>query len=78
MYKGFVKTFGKKAIAIEDDKKKQYYALLNEVDILVTEHLNYPLLILPVKFNVNVNKHSGRTNIGLRYYATNVELDVEF
>lgn len=78
MYKGFVKTFGKNAIAIEDDKKKQYYALLNEVDILVTEHLNYPLLILPVKFNVNVNKHSGRTHIGLRYYATNVELDVEF
>tara|TARA_B100000767_G_C19762171_1_gene535683 strand:+ start:94 stop:330 length:237 start_codon:yes stop_codon:yes gene_type:complete len=78
MYKGIVKTFGKKAVVIEDKKKRQYYALLNEVDVLITEHLNYPLLILPVKFNVDINKHSGRTFIGLRYYATNVELDVEF
>ena len=73
-----LKLLEKRQLLLKIKKKRQYYALLNEVDVLITEHLNYPLLILPVKFNVDINKHSGRTFIGLRYYATNVELDVEF
>ena len=78
MQKGRVKTFGDKAITISSENSVQYYALLETVDKLIIEHLKYPLHYLPVKFDVLKTKQSGSTYMGPRYYATNVELDLEF
>ena len=78
MQKGRVKTFGDKAITISAGNYIQYYALLESVDKLIIEHLKYPLPYLPVKFDVVNTKYSGSTYMGPRYYATNVELDLEF
>ena len=76
--KGIVKTFGKKAITIETDNKRQYYALFANVHHNIKEQLKYPLPILPVKFHPVRSMSSGTTPMGPRYFAVNVELDVEF
>jgi hypothetical protein len=76
--KGVVKTYGTKAITIETQSKQQYYALLENVDIKIREHLTYPLPIMPVKFHPVTSMTSGKTINGPRYFAVNVVLDVEF
>tara|TARA_B110000908_G_C10183134_1_gene416700 strand:- start:892 stop:1128 length:237 start_codon:yes stop_codon:yes gene_type:complete len=78
MLTGFIRTFGKKAIAIEDSNKNQYYAVMKDIDQYIIEHLHYPLHYLPVKFTVNKSKIAGITKIGPRYHAKNVKLDLEF
>ena len=42
MNKGIVKSFGKLAITIEDNEKRQYYAPFEDVDKYVLEQLTYP------------------------------------
>ena len=76
--KGIVKTFGKKAITIETENKQQYYALIGNVHHHILEQLSYPLPHLPVKFHPVTSMTSGKTIKGPRYFAVNVELDVEF
>ncbi len=76
--KGIVKTYGEKAITIETENKHQYYALLANVHHNIKEQLKYPLPTLPVKFHPVKSMTSGSTNYGPRYFAVNVELDVEF
>ena len=76
--KGIVKTYGDKAITIETENKRQYYALMGNVHHTIREQLIYPLPILPVKFHPVKSMTAGKTNKGPRYYAVNVELDVEF
>jgi len=78
MYTGFIRTFGKKAIAIEDSDKKQYYAIMEDIDYYVKEHLQNPLPYLPVKFTIDKEKTEGVTNAGPRYHAKEVKLDLEF
>tara|TARA_Y100000389_G_C17195198_1_gene380846 strand:- start:16 stop:252 length:237 start_codon:yes stop_codon:yes gene_type:complete len=75
---GIIKTFGKKAVTIQSDNMKQYYALLESVDPLILEQLIDPLPVLSVKFTVNKCKYSGETIYGKRYYAENVKLDLDF
>tara|TARA_Y100001970_G_scaffold272323_1_gene368895 strand:- start:11829 stop:12071 length:243 start_codon:yes stop_codon:yes gene_type:complete len=76
--KGVVKTYGPKAITIETEDKYQYYALMANVHHNIKEQLNYPLPILPVKFHPVTSMTAGKTIKGPRYFAVNVELDVEF
>ena len=76
--KGIIKTFGEKAITIETDYKHQYYALMANVHHNIREQLSYPLPVLPVKFHQVKSMTAGETPFGPRYYAVNVELDVEF
>lgn len=76
--KGVVKTYGTKAITIETENKRQYYALMANVHHSIREQLNYPLPILPVKFHPVKSMIAGKTIKGPRYYAVNVELDVVF
>ena len=76
--KGIVKTYGDKAITIETENKRQYYALMANVHHTIREQLIYPLPILPVKFHPVKSMTAGKTNKGPRYYAVNVVLDVEF
>ena len=78
MKKGIVKTFGKLAISIEDKEKNQYYAPFEDVDKYVLEQLTYPLPVLPIKFNINKEKFSDYSKNIPRYYAYNVQLDLEF
>ena len=78
MNHGFIRTFGKKAITIEDDDKRQYYAPIEEVGPLVKEHLVEPLLYIPVKFYPDKSRSAGSTIISERYYALNVTLNLEF
>lgn len=78
MYTGFIRTFGKKAVTIEDSNKKQYYAVMEDVDKYVKEHLEEPLPHLPVKFIIDIEKIAGVTTIAPRYHAKEVKLDVEF
>lgn len=78
MQKGYIKAFGKMAITIENENKMQNYALLSSLDKLIIEHLVDPLPYLPVKFDVKKTAYSGSTYKGLRYYAENVKLDLEF
>lgn len=78
MNKGIVKFFGKLAITIEDNEKRQYYAPFEDVDKYVLEQLILPLPVLPIKFNVNKEKYSGYSKKIPRYYAYNVKLDLDF
>ena len=78
MFTGYVKSFGKMAITIEDENKKQYYAPFSDIHKYVLEQLIDPLPILPVKFKLNMDKFSGYSNSVPRYYAFDVELDLEF
>lgn len=75
---GFIRTFGRKAVTIEDLSKNQYYCPIKDLPKEITEHLVIPLLHLPVKFEVNHYNYAGRTTFGRRYYAFNVKLDLEF
>lgn len=75
---GFIRSFGKKAITIEDFSKKQYYCPIKNLPKEITDHLVTPLLHLPVKFEIDYYNHSGRTTFGKRYYASDVKLDLEF
>lgn len=76
--KGVVKTYGEKAITIETENKHQYYALMANVHHTIKEQLNYPLPVLPVKFHSVTSMTAGETPKGPRYFAVNVELDVDF
>ena len=78
MNSGFIRTFGKKAITIQDKNKKQYYALIEDVEPLVKEHLIDPLGYIPVKFDVDISRSAGSTRISDRYYALNVKFNLEF
>ena len=78
MYTGFIRTFGRKAVTIEDCNKRQYYAVMEDVDKYVKEHLEEPLPHLPVKFIIDIDKIAGVTTNGPRYHAKEVKLDVEF
>jgi len=78
MFTGYVKSFGKMAITIEDENKKQYYAPFSDIHKYVLEQLIEPLPKLPVKFNVNTHKTAGYANNVPRYYAFDVQLDLEF
>ena len=76
--RGIVKTFGDKAITIETEDKRQYYALFGNVHHNIKEQLTYPMPVLPVKFHPVRSMTSGKTINGPRYLAVNVELDVEY
>jgi hypothetical protein len=78
MFTGYVKTFGRMAITIEDENKKQYYAPFSDIDEYVLEQLIFPFPYLPVKFTVNKYKNAGYANNVPRYYAFDVQLDLEF
>jgi hypothetical protein len=78
MFTGYVKYFGRMAITIEDENKKQYYAPFSDMDEYVLEQLIFPLPKLPVKFYVNTYKTAGYANNVPRYYAFDVQLDLEF
>ena len=78
MFTGYVKCFGRMAITIEDKNQKQYYAPFSDIHKYVLEQLIEPLPHLPVKFNVNTYKTAGYANNVSRYYAFDVQLDLEF
>tara|TARA_B110000967_G_C18879169_1_gene560026 strand:+ start:1852 stop:2085 length:234 start_codon:yes stop_codon:yes gene_type:complete len=77
MLKGIVRTFGALAITIEMENKQQYYALLKHVDKSILDLLVYPLIYLPVKFEQKNQTFAGKTFMGPRYHAKNVELDLK-
>ena len=72
MHKGLIRSIGKHAITIQDDNKKQFYGLKSEI---IDEDLRQNMyLFIPVEFKINLQKHSGKTPYGLRYYAENIRL----
>jgi len=71
--KGLVKTFGSKAISIQTEDKRQYYAPYCNVAEQVVKCL-VPHLYVPVVFDVDTTQIAGKTVFGNRYYATNVVL----
>lgn len=78
MLKGYIKTFGEKAITIQTAGGNQYYGPFENIkDPEIFDYLTkkYNLNYIPVKFLINLNKHSGRTKYGKRYYAFDIELD---
>tara|TARA_B100000963_G_C22303786_1_gene526897 strand:+ start:257 stop:496 length:240 start_codon:yes stop_codon:yes gene_type:complete len=75
MPQGFVRSFGKKAITIQTQDRKQYYALIENIsDKNLLNHLQHPLPYIPVQFDIDTNSHSGTTKFGPRFYATNIHI----
>lgn len=72
MHKGFIRSIGKDAITIQDDYKKQYYGPKSEI---LDKDLNQSLYLFTlVVFKINLQKQSGSTPHGPRYYAENIKL----
>tara|TARA_B110000091_G_C13411367_1_gene308255 strand:- start:190 stop:435 length:246 start_codon:yes stop_codon:yes gene_type:complete len=75
--KGIVKTFGELALSLETEDGWQFYAPYANVDSEVMQYLVQRLHV-PVQFNVDQTKYSGKNCMGKRYFATDVKLqDVE-
>ena len=74
---GIIITFGTKALTIQTNDKKQYYAPFKNLDKCFLEIINEINLIrLPVKFNINENLFSGYSNGCKRYYAENIIIEL--
>lgn len=71
--KGVVRSFGTKAISLETEDKRQYYAPFCDVHKEVMGCL-VPKLEVPVIFEVDITRFAGETVFGKRYYAKNVTL----
>jgi len=75
---GNIITYGKYAVTIQDNCKHQYYCPYEDLDIAIYDLINEPFEHIPVSFNINYNKTSGKTNYGPRYYAYDVILEYVF
>ena len=71
--KGYIVTFGKKAVAIQTENKDQYYAPYEDVDELIKQNLDTDMPIV-VAFEVDLTRYAGHSNDKPRYYAKNVQL----
>ena len=71
--KGFVITFGRKALAIQTKNNTQYYAPLYEVEDIILANLNTSMPIYVV-FDEDKTQYAGHSNGKPRYYAKNVRL----
>jgi hypothetical protein len=72
---GIIKTVGTKAITIEDECKKQYYAPFGELHENIFKLI--PLIdfsTIHVHFNVDFTMYSYETPFGKRFYARNVDI----
>ena len=78
MESGIIRSYGKQALTIQTENKKQYYAPFKNIDECVKKCIGQGLQNIPVKFNINYNISSGKTRFGMRYYAEDVELDLIF
>jgi hypothetical protein len=74
---GIVKTYGKKAIAIQTDNLRQYYGPLEDVNHEVIPLLTMECLTIAVlvKFKVDYTKYSGEIRGVKRYYAYDITLN---
>lgn len=75
---GIVKTYGKKAIAIQTDNLHQYYAPLEQVSDEIKPLLTMDCLTTTavlVKFKVDYTKYSGEIRGVKRYYAYDITLN---
>ena len=69
---GFIRSFGKHALTIQNNKKVQFYGHYD--DIVDAELKDKICLHLPVMFNIDYTRSSGDTPLGPRYYAVNITL----
>ena len=74
MPKGFIITFGEKAVTVQNEQKEQFYAPIECVDKEVYNKLTYPFYPINVSYDINYEKFSGTSNKKKRYYAYNVKL----
>ena len=76
MNKGFIRSYGKKAVTIQTQNLQQYYAPYENVEDLIRPFLKdnskYPIL---VTFDIDYTSSSGYANGIKRYYAKNVRID---
>ena len=76
MNKGYIRSYGKKAITIQTEDLNQYYAPYENVEDLIIPFLNdsskYPIL---VTFDIDRANSAGTANGKNRYYADNVIID---
>lgn len=76
MNKGYIRSYGKKAITIETSNLYQYYAPYQNVEDLIIPFLKdsskYPIL---VTFEIDRSNSAGLANGKKRYYASNVKID---
>jgi len=70
---GFIKAFGRKAITIETNERKQYIANLEDCDKEIIESLTCISDSNPIMFDIDNTRFSGENIIGKRYYAINVK-----
>lgn len=71
MHVGFIRSIGKYAVTIQDIHKRQFYGLKSEIVENDLENIHLHSL---VEFTINLQKQSGRTPYGPRYYVENIKL----
>ncbi len=71
--KGIILTYGKKAIAIQNENKEQFYAPYENIHEEVLNLLN-SYVHLEVKFKINYNLYSGNIKNKKRFYVYDVKL----
>lgn len=77
MLKGFIRSYGKKALTIQTETKEQYYGPLeNIIDETLFDLLSNKLSYIPVKFMVDTKNYSGEIKGVKRYFAYDIESDI--
>ena len=77
MLKGFIRSYGKKALTIQTETKEQYYGPLeNIIDETLFDLLSNNLSYIPVKFMVDKTNYSGKIKGVKRYFAYDIESDI--
>lgn len=74
MPEGKIITFGKKAVTIQNDKKEQFYAPIENIEELIIPFLSESYIPIYVSFEINYNNFEGQSNDKKRYYAYNVKI----
>ena len=74
MNKGYIITYGRYAITIQTEEKKQYIGFFEYCDDNVIDQIGHPLKNINVVFDIDRTRFSGETIYGKRYYALNVKL----
>ena len=54
MPEGKIITFGKKAVTIQNDKKEQFYAPIENIEELIIPFLCFPYIPIYVNFEINL------------------------
>jgi len=76
---GVVLTFGKKALTVQTPDNKQYYVPFEDLDESFVNDTNELLIYgLPVKFDIDYTRFSGKSNGNKRYYAKNIVIEIVF